>query len=88
MNSRPKLLENPDRLTTIDPDYGYENLDANENKAIMVDPKDGNDDEASRFSNITSSCHESKVLLKSKIFPKPFQIEDFSTKNIKKHYQT
>ena len=85
MNSRPKLLENPDRLTTIDPDYGYKDLDANENKAIMVDPKDGNDDEASRFSNITSSCHESKVLFEVKNLSKTFSNRGFfSTKNYQK----
>ena len=85
MNSRPKLLENPDRLTTIDPDYGYKDLDANENKAILVDPKDGNDDEASRFSNITSSCHESKVLFEVKNLSKTFSNRGFfSTKNYQK----
>ena len=85
MNSRPKLLENPDRLTTIDPDHGYKGLDANENKAIMVDPKDGNDDHASRFSNKTSSCHESKVLFEVKNLSKTFSNRGFfSTKNYQK----
>ena len=39
MNSRPKLLENPHRLTTIQADNGYKRLDENGTKAIIVDPK-------------------------------------------------
>ena len=54
MNSRPKLLENPDRLTTIDPDYGCKLLDVNETKTIIVDPKDGNANQASKLSNKAS----------------------------------
>ena len=85
MNSWPKLLGNPDRLTTIDPGYGYKVLDANETKAIIVDPKPCNADRASRLSNKASSCHGSKLLFEVKNLSKTFSNKGFfSTKTFQK----
>ena len=82
MNSRPKLLENPHRLTTIEADNGYKRLDENGTKAIIVDPKAGRTNQASRLSNKATSNHESKVLFEVKTCPKPTQIMGFSPKKI------
>ena len=84
MNSRPKLLENPDRLTTIDPDNGNKSLDENGTKAIIVDPKAGSKNQASRLSNKASSSHESKVLFEVKNLSKTYSNSGFFSK---KNYQ-
>jgi peptide/nickel transport system ATP-binding protein len=84
MNSRPKLLENPDRLTTIDPDNGYKGLDKNDTKAIIADPKAGNANQASRLSNKASSGHENKVLFEVKNLSKTYSNNGFFAK---KNYQ-
>lgn len=85
MNSRPKLLENPDRLTTIDPDYDCKLLDVNETKTIVVDPKDGNANLASKLSNKASGGPESKVLFEVRNLSKTYSNKGFfSAKNYQK----
>ena len=80
MNSRPKLLQNPDRLTTIDPDNNYKGLDENDTKAIIPDPKAGNPNQASRLSIKASSGHENKVLFEVKNLSKTYSNNGFFSK--------
>lgn len=84
MNSRPKLLENPHRLTTIEADNGYKRLDENGTKAIIVDPKAGSTNQASRLLNKATSNHESKVLFEVKNLSKTYSNNGFFSK---KNYQ-